>query len=49
MKNDPSRALQEMADLQFLLQLPGIDEGQVRAYFERAGLLAGYREIKRLS
>lgn len=48
MKNDPSRTLQEMADLQFLLGLPGIDEDEVRGYFERAGLLDRYREIKRL-
>lgn len=48
MKNDPSRTLQEMADIQFLLRLPGIDEEEVRAYFERSGLLERYLEIKRL-
>jgi hypothetical protein len=48
MKNDPSRTLQEMADLQFLLRLPGIDEEEIRAYFETAGLLERYLEIKRL-
>jgi hypothetical protein len=49
MKNDPSRTLSEMADLQFLLRLPGIGEEEIRAYFEQAGLLERYREIKRLS
>jgi hypothetical protein len=48
MKNDPSRTLREMADIQFLLSLPGIDEAEVRAYFEQSGLLERYLEIKRL-
>jgi hypothetical protein len=48
MKNDPARTLQDMADIQFLLRLPGIDEAEVRAYFEAAGLLERYREIERL-
>ena len=49
MKNDPGRTLQEMADIQFLLQVPGIDDVEVRGYFERAGLLERYHEIKRLA
>ncbi len=49
MKNDPSRTLQEMADVQFLLRLPGIDEGEIRGYFERAGLRERFDEIKRLA
>ena len=49
MKNDPGRTLQEMADIQFLLRLPGVDEEEVRGYFERAGLLERYHEIKRLA
>ena len=48
MKNDPSRTLRDMADIQFLLSLPGIDEAEVRAYFEQSGLLERYRDIKRL-
>lgn len=47
MKNDPDRTLQEMADILFLLRLPGIDEGEVRGYFEKQGLLDRYYEIKR--
>jgi hypothetical protein len=48
MKNDPSRTLQDMADIQFLLRLPAIDEEEIRGYFERSGLLERYLEIKRL-
>jgi hypothetical protein len=48
MKHDPSRTLQEMADIQFLLRLPDVDEEAIRAYFERSGLLERYLEIKRL-
>jgi len=49
MKNDPSRALQEMADIQHLLELPKIDEAEVRGYFERHGLIEAFHEIKRRS
>ncbi len=47
MKNDPGRALREMADIGFLLKLPGIDEEEVRGYFEKAGLREKYDEIRR--
>ena len=47
MKNDPGRSLQEMADIRFLLQLPGIDGDEIRGYFEKAGLREKYDEIKR--
>ena len=30
MKNDPGRALQEMADIRFLLQLDGVNETRMR-------------------
>ena len=48
MKNDPRRTLKEMADIRFLLELPGIDEEEIRGYFERAGLSDRYDELKRL-
>jgi hypothetical protein len=48
MKNDPHRVLRDLDDIRFLLQLPGIDDTEIRGYFERAGLLARYEEIKRL-
>jgi len=49
MKNDPGRTFREMADLQFLLGVPGIDEEEVRLHFERQGLGERYLELKRLS
>lgn len=49
MKNDPARVFQEMADIQYLLGLEGIDEDEVRAYFERAGLLERFDEIRKRS
>lgn len=49
MKNDPERRLQDLADVRFLLDLPGIDEEEVRGYFERAGLLRDFHEIRRTS
>jgi hypothetical protein len=48
MKNAPSRTLQEMADIRFLLGLSGVDEKEIRGYFERSGLKDRYDEIKRL-
>lgn len=46
-KNDPSRTLQDMADIGFLLGLPGVNEAGVRKSFENAGMLELYEEIKR--
>ncbi len=48
MKNDPERTYQEMADIQFLLRLPGIDEEEIKGYFEKQGLLGRYYEIKKV-
>lgn len=45
MKNDPERAFREMADLQYLLRLPGLDHEEVRGHFERYGQLDRYREL----
>jgi hypothetical protein len=47
MKNDPSRELQDMADVQSLLRLPGVNEAEIKGYFERAGLLERYDAIRR--
>ncbi len=47
MKNDPDRRLQDLADIRFLLDLPGVDEEEVRGYFARAGLLRDFDEIRR--
>jgi hypothetical protein len=48
MKNDPARTLQDLADIRFLLGLPGVDEDEVPGYFERAGLSDRFDELKRL-
>jgi hypothetical protein len=48
MTNDPARTLRELADIEFLMRQPGIDEAEIRGYFERAGLRARYDELKRL-
>lgn len=47
MKNDPERTFQEMADLQFLVRLPGVDRDEVRRQFVRHGLEERYRELER--
>jgi len=48
-KNNPSRKFKEMADIQFLLGLPGVDEAEIKRYFEKQGLKAVFDEIKRAS
>lgn len=46
MKNDPRRTYQDMADIQFLLQLPEVDRDSVRAQFEKHGMGERYRELE---
>ncbi|HET7291007.1 MAG TPA: hypothetical protein VFM88_01155 [Vicinamibacteria bacterium] len=45
-KNDPRRELRDLADVEALLRLPGIDQDEVKGYFERAGLVAQYDQLK---
>jgi hypothetical protein len=45
MRNDPSRLLQGLVDVQYLLGLPGTDRAEVRGYFERAGLVEWYDRL----
>ena len=45
MNNDPERAQREMADAQHFLRLPGIDQKEVRQYFERYGQIGRYQEL----
>ncbi len=45
MKNDPKRRLQELADIARLLELPGVDREEVRAYFEQHGLSRDWSEL----
>lgn len=47
MKNDPKRLFQEMADIQFLMRLPGVDREQIRRYFEESGQLERFHELER--
>jgi hypothetical protein len=48
-RNDPSRQLQDLADIEYLLELPETDRETVRGYFERADMLEWYeRLVKRL-
>lgn len=48
MKNDPTRTFQEMADLQHILGLPGVDLDEIRGHFERYGLLEKFHELRRI-
>ena len=45
MKNDPARALQELADIRFLLSRPDVDRGRVRRYFEQHGMLERFEDV----
>ena len=45
MINDPARELQDLADLRFLLRLPGVDRDVVRQSFVRHGRLAIYERL----
>lgn len=47
MKNDPSRTFHELSDIQFLLGLPGVDTGEIRATFEQHGLAERFNELER--
>jgi Uncharacterised nucleotidyltransferase len=47
MKNDPARRLQDLADIAKLLALEGIDRSEVRATFERHGMLGSWDELER--
>ena len=47
MKNDPARTFQELADIRFLLALPGVDRDLVRRHFERHGLLERFEDVEK--
>lgn len=44
-KNDPSRRLREMADIEYLMSLPEVKTEAVRSYFEKQGLLKDFDDI----
>lgn len=45
MKNDPSRTFREMADLEYLMRLDGIDLEEVRRIFAHYGLEERYEQL----
>ena len=45
LRNDPSRELQDLADIQYLLGLPDTNREDARGYFERAGLSEWYDKL----
>ena len=45
MKNDPDRALREMADIKELLRLPEINLQEVQKYFKKYGQMERYYDI----
>lgn len=48
MKNDPERTFQELADILYIMRLPGIDMIEIKGYFERQGLMDRYYEIQKI-
>ena len=46
-KNDPERRHQELADIRFLMELPGVDRAEIRGYFASSGLEKLYDELER--
>lgn len=44
-KNDPSRRLRDLADIAYLVGLPGVDQDEARRYFEKAGLLGDWDAV----
>ena len=46
-RNDRTRALQDLADVLALLRLPQADREEARGYFERAGLSEEWDEVRR--
>jgi hypothetical protein len=45
MKNAPDRALQDLADIAYLLSLPGTDGVEARGYFVKAGLSDRWEQL----
>ena len=45
-KNDPTRKLQDLADIRRLSRLPAVDRDEIRGYFDRLGLEKLYEEVE---
>lgn len=47
MKNDPTRTFQELADIRFLVTMPGVDRVEVKSYFDRHGLEERFDDLEK--
>jgi len=47
MKNDPTRTLQDLADVSYLLKLAGTNRDEARGFFMKAGLREQWEELAR--
>lgn len=45
MRDTPERTWQDLADIGYLLRLPGVDRLEVQGYFTRAGLDQKWRDL----
>jgi hypothetical protein len=48
MKNDPARRIQDMADIRFLLNLPGVDRNEAKHYFDLHGMSEQFDELTKI-
>jgi hypothetical protein len=46
-KNDPARTFQDLADIRFLITLPGVDHAEIRSYFERNGMQESFHDLEK--
>lgn len=46
-RNDPERRHQELSDIRFLMGLPNVDRGEIRAYFVAAGMGELFDDLER--
>ncbi len=45
-KNDPTRTYSDLADIRFLLGLPGVDREEIRSYFVKHGMGDRFLELE---
>jgi hypothetical protein len=48
-RNAPERLWNDLADIAYLLGVPGVDREEARRYFEKAGLLERWHDLERTS
>ena len=44
-KNNPQRLLRDLADIKYLLDLPGVSKPEIKKAFEKYGLMDKYHEF----